>query len=495
MVGSRKGVRLLDFEGRYGDDPFSKPRRVGSKVVDVYKGLSEQGGRRRRKAGFASSFVRAAGGSPEAVVKLASWGSGASSARDQLDYISREGDLTLEMSDGTTLETREEIRELVDDWSDRFSHRKDGKARNTVHLVLSTPPGTDRDAALAAGRDWSEETFGDKHEYVLVRHDDTDHPHVHIVAEVKGRDRSRFTVGPSDFHDMRERFAEKCRDRGIEMNATRRDVRGAARGESMALRKMREAGRTPRIDDIARRQVAEQGAGRQGGRVHPAKALRQERLEHVAGEHRALAHRLSMGDLAVWDAGRSEQIAAAKALNRLAGHLERGGDTARPDRVHGAERAEREGGPRGDAEGVAPTAPVERVAPPDGVERRAALSVEDIDKARGVASEMVKQMPPGAQRETVLAQIATLDKARKALQERAEEQGAEQGGVERSDAGSALSEARAGVAGPEQGQRPLTNTERDLLEIRERQEKREKAQRGAGEPDKDRADRDIDRDR
>jgi len=249
MAGARKGVRLLDFDGLYGDDPFSTPRR--GKVVDVFKGLSEKGGRRLRKAGSTASFMRAAGGSPEAVVKLASWGSGAASARDQLDYISREGELELEMSDGTTLETREEIRDLVNEWSDRFSHRRDGKARNTVHFVLSTPPETDREATLEAARDWAQETFGEKHEYALVAHNDTEHPHVHIVAEVKGRDRSRFTVGPSDFHDMRERFAEKCRDRGIEMNATRRDVRGAVRGESMALRKMREEGRIPRIDGIA----------------------------------------------------------------------------------------------------------------------------------------------------------------------------------------------------------------------------------------------------
>jgi len=345
MARVRKGVHLLDFEGLYGDDPFSKPQWRGGKVVDVFKGLNEQGGRRRRKAGSVSSSMRAATGSPEAVVKLASWGSGAASARDQLDYISREGELELEMSDGTTIESREEIRDLVDEWSDRFSHRRDGKARNTVHFVLSTPPETDRAATLKAARDWAQETFGEKHEYALVAHNDTDHPHVHIVAEVKGRDRSRFTVGPSDFHDMRERFAEKCRDRGIEMNATRRDVRGAARGESMALRKMREEGRVPRIDGLAQRQVSERGVDKKKGQSHPAKAAREERLRYVAGEHRALAHRLSMGDLAVLDGDRPGQVAAAKALRRLAGHLERGGDTTRPDRVYGAERVEREAVP------------------------------------------------------------------------------------------------------------------------------------------------------
>jgi len=95
MDRARKGVHLLDFEGLYGDDPFSKPRWRGGKVVDLFKGLSEQGGFRRRKAGSASSSMRAATGSPEAVVKLASWGSGAASARDQLNYISREGELEL----------------------------------------------------------------------------------------------------------------------------------------------------------------------------------------------------------------------------------------------------------------------------------------------------------------------------------------------------------------------------------------------------------------
>ena len=485
MVGVRKGVRLLDFDGLYGDDPFSRPRRRAGKVVDVFKGLSEQGGRRLRKAGSVSSFMRAAGGSPEAVVKLASWGSGAASARDQLDYISREGDLELEMSDGTTLETREEIRELVDEWSDRFSHRKDGKARNTVHFVLSTPPETDRNATLEAARDWAQETFGEKHEYALVAHNDTEHPHVHIVAEVKGRERSRFTVGPSDFHDMRERFAEKCRDRGIEMNATRRDVRGAARGESMALRKMREEGRVPRVDGIARQQVAERGVDAGGdGRSHPAKAAREERLRHVAGEHRALAHRLSMGNLAVFDEHRPAQVAASKALRRLAGHLERGGDTARPDRVYGAERVEREDVlPRQGAEGAA--------SPPDSPESRAASAVENIDKVRAAAQGALEKMPPGEKRDEVLAKITALDKARAALHERAG-QGGDRGGERRDDA-DALSEAPRSAPEAAPDQPPLSKSDRDLQDIRERQE-RERLQRRAEGREPDRADRDRDRD-
>ncbi len=482
MARARKGVRLLDFDGLYGDDPFSRPRR--GKVVDVFKGLSEQGGRRRRKAGSVSSSMRAATGSPEAVVKLASWGSGAASARDQLNYISREGELELEMSDGTTIESREEIRDLVDAWSDRFSHRKDGRARNTVHFVLSTPPETDREATLEAGRDWARETFGEKHEYALVAHNDTEHPHVHIVAEVKGRDRSRFTVGPSDFHDMRERFAEKCRDRGIEMNATRRDVRGAARGESMALRKMREEGRTPRIDGIAQRQVSEHGADKPNARSHPAKAAREERLRYVAGEHRALAHRLSMGDLAAMDDQRPGQVAASKALRGLAGHLERGGDTARPDRVYGAERVEREVVPVAAANADKPM----KVEPTEG---QASSAVEIIDKARMTAQEILENLAPGAQRDTVLEQIAILDKSSAALRERAG-QGGDRGGGGHNEPDS---DDRRSSDPPDT--RPMSKSDRDLAEIRARLDREERQRREGRKPterDRDR-ERDMDRDR
>jgi len=354
-----------------------------------------------------------------------------------------------------------------------------------VHFVLSTPPETDRAATLEAGRDWARETFGEKHEYALVAHNDTEHPHVHIVAEVKGRDRSRFTVGPSDFHGLRERFAEKCRDRGIEMNATRRDVRGAARGESMALRKMREEGRVPRIDGIAQRQVSERGADTQNVRSHPAKAAREDRLRHVAGEHRALAHRLSMGNLARLGEGRREQIDASKALRELASRLEQGGEPTRPDRVYGdVERQDQQRDPK--------LAQLPSDSTPKQVAERAGKAAEVTAKALEVATALRDRLPEGAERDAVIAQIAVLEKSNAAFQRAGE--GVDRGGADRADDrdDGASAEPSAGPSPPEP--RPMRQSDRDLAEIQARL-MRERLQRGAGKSDRDRADRDWDRDR
>jgi len=62
MARARKGVRLLDFDGLYGDDPFSRPRR--GKVVDVFKGLSDwftggggEAGELGQRSGFSARSV------------------------------------------------------------------------------------------------------------------------------------------------------------------------------------------------------------------------------------------------------------------------------------------------------------------------------------------------------------------------------------------------------------------------------------------------------
>ena len=131
------------------EDPFApvKVRRwnKNAKSVDALPvGALPSSKKKRVGMGDVSPIarVRAAKGVPEAVVKVASYGGGSSSAVGQLDYISRDGELELEMSDGTVLEDKDDIRDLVDHWSDDFHHRKGG-ARNTIHLVVSAPAGSD----------------------------------------------------------------------------------------------------------------------------------------------------------------------------------------------------------------------------------------------------------------------------------------------------------------------------------------------------------------
>jgi len=181
------------------------------------------------------------------------------------------------------------------------------------------------------------------------------------------------------------------------------------------------------------------------------------------------------------DDQRPGQVAASKALRLLAGHLERGGDTARPDRVYGAERVEREAAPVGTG--------AEQPVKAEGAERQASSAVENIDKARMTAHEILASLPPGAQRDTVLEQIAILDKSSAALHERAG-QGGDRGGTDNGEGRS--SELSVEASTPDA--RPMRQSDRDLAEIQDRL-MRERLQRDAGKPDRDRADRDWDSDR
>jgi len=164
----------------------------------------------------------------------------------------------------------------------------------------------------------------------LVRHDDGDHPHVHIIVKMRGNDGEMFRIERGGFHEMRETFAEKCRDNGIEMNATSRDMRGTARGEPIALRKMREEGRTPEIDSRTAKLVSQEKDLPQTAKT--AMEIRQNRLNDEAKAHREVAAALSSIGNSNTPEGRAFERESEK-LRELAGFLEEGGQVTRPERV------------------------------------------------------------------------------------------------------------------------------------------------------------------
>ena len=252
----------------------------------------------------------------------------------------------------------------------------------------------------------------------------------------------------------------------------------------MALRKMREEGRMPRIDGIARQQASERGAD--GKRSHPAEVARRERLAHVAKEHRDLAYRLSVGNLATLGEGRRGQIDASKALRELASRLEKGGERTRPDKVYG--EVEQRDQPR-----EPKLAQLSSDSTPEQVAERARATAEVTSKALEAATALRDRLPEGKQRDTVIAQIAVLEKSNAAFQrtgEGVDRGGSGEGADDRRD--DTFTEPSAGPPPPEP--QPMSKSERDLAEIQDRL-LRERLQRDAGEPDRDRADRDWDRDR
>lgn len=110
-----------------------------------------------------------------------------------------------------------------------------------MHLVLSAPKDSDRQAVERAIRDFAAEQFGHNHQYLFTLHHDTAHPHGHVVINARGFDGKYLRTNKETLHDWREKFAETCREHGIEVDASSRLSRGVGeRGRSLTLIKTAE---------------------------------------------------------------------------------------------------------------------------------------------------------------------------------------------------------------------------------------------------------------
>ena len=174
-------------------------------------------------------LARIARGAPEVMVKITGRSRGVVHLKQHLDYITRNGRLQAELQDGSKVETRADLRALHDDWlaanilGERGGHRPG--AAQSVGIILSMPEGTPPDRVHDAARSWARTTLHD-HDWLLVRHDDRGHPHVHVTVRAVGPTGKRLTAGPADLQRWRETFARELRRLGIEAEATPRKARG-----------------------------------------------------------------------------------------------------------------------------------------------------------------------------------------------------------------------------------------------------------------------------
>lgn len=175
-------------------------------------------------------LVRVVGRTPEVMVKVTGRTRGVTHLKAHLDYVTRNGKLLAETQDGEQVQDRTRLRELHDEWL--LTNAAEARGRNTpqaaqsVGIILSMPPGAPRDRVQDAARTWARETFGGKHDWIMVRHDDKDHPHVHVSVRAVGNDGQRLAPGPDDLQAWRERFARELRRLGVAAEATPRQARG-----------------------------------------------------------------------------------------------------------------------------------------------------------------------------------------------------------------------------------------------------------------------------
>lgn len=218
-----------------------------------------------------------------------------------MDYITRNGRLQAETQDGARITDRAGLRALHDDWMLANAAEARGKiapnAAQSVGIILSMSPGSPPDRVEAAARTWAQETFGGKHDYLMARHDDTDHPHVHITVRAVGADGKRLAPGPADLQQWRERFARELRRQGVEAEATPRQARGIVRKAARSpVHRSEGRGGEPRVRAAEHREVEREAHAPKPPQPHDWSRDIQARQESIRRAYLGHADALANGD-------------------------------------------------------------------------------------------------------------------------------------------------------------------------------------------------------
>ena len=248
----------------------------------------------------------------QSVVKVVSYGRGAASVANQLNYIGRRGHTELETRDAGTLSTIADVAEFVKDWAVDFDTK--ANSRNTVHLVISVKAGTDREKAHQAVRDFARKSFAANHDYVLTRHDDTDHPHSHLIVKLRGDDGRKLDPRKAELQRWREGYARAARRYEILLDASQRRERGQGRkAESMAARKLRERGVPSHAQLLTAQEVFRDAQTRHRSEE---KAIERNRREREAYAKLGIA----LKELADYRAARDSQSLLEELLTQVHSH-------------------------------------------------------------------------------------------------------------------------------------------------------------------------------
>ena len=225
-----------------------KNRMESDLDLDLDKAGKVKQGKNKNLTLSRKQMLRVAEKAPQAMVKITSYASGAGRAGATASYISREGELPMETGEGDILTGKEDIADNLSEWSHDFGERKN--SRDAMHMVLSTPSGSDRVAAHRAVRAFSAEMFSGNHSYMFAMHNDTDNPHGHLMVKMRGHDGVKLDPRKADLKRYREVFAEKCQEQGINVDSSPRLARGAgSKGKSLSVVKMAERGAQQRVKD------------------------------------------------------------------------------------------------------------------------------------------------------------------------------------------------------------------------------------------------------
>jgi hypothetical protein len=163
------------------------------------------------------------------MVKITGGGRGMLAIAAHFCYVTKHGKFGFENDRGETMQGRQALRDLEDEWRYAGSLIPDeSRHREAYNIILSMPKGTDAEIVRKAAREFARAELAD-HRYVMVLHEHQANPHVHISVRAESRSGVRLNPRKPDLHRWRETFAEKLRGWGVEAEATLQPTRGQVR--------------------------------------------------------------------------------------------------------------------------------------------------------------------------------------------------------------------------------------------------------------------------
>lgn len=214
---------------------------------------------------------------------------GRKDVREFLLYLSQDGELEVELHDGSRLNFaggHHDLNALVDEWEIDFTTR--AHTRDVIHLMISTPTTLDWEKYRVLDRDvraqvtredgrihWEKANElaphilikSDKqaiHEivrelmpqivpdntWVFAVHDDQAHRHAHIAIKAIGFEGDRVSPDRAMLHAWRETYAAVAAQHGIVMDPTPRIWKGLAPKETLGTKALYEAAQIARTEGL-----------------------------------------------------------------------------------------------------------------------------------------------------------------------------------------------------------------------------------------------------
>lgn len=203
----------------------------GAETVSLRAKKGKADGVQFRKPGYVAAASRSK--TAQAVLKVISQARG-HRAKVLMNYVGRtdaEKSLALEDENGLQVQGVDGIQTVYDDWKQDFERATPGQKRpprHVTHMIFSgdckQTPENARSVQSAVAELMREQLGRDGYRYLMVLHEDTDHPHVHVIVNNYNRDKDgpKLRINPPELLAFREQFAQKMRERGIEQQASRK---------------------------------------------------------------------------------------------------------------------------------------------------------------------------------------------------------------------------------------------------------------------------------